>query len=69
MSACVCVFVCLCRVAVHLPYGIDSIRQHVANIDNVPLLVHLFYHSSPRTVREMVYRPLRLVVFIALFGS
>jgi hypothetical protein len=39
---------------VHLPYGIEQIRYFIEHVDNVPLLVHLFYHASPATVREMV---------------
>jgi len=37
-----------------LPSGIDEIKEHVATVDNVPLLVSMFSRATPRTTREMI---------------
>ena len=37
-----------------LPHGIDSVRQHLKNVDNVPLLVSLFTDATKETTTEMV---------------
>lgn len=37
-----------------LPKGIDNIRPHLENVDNVPLLVSLFTDCTPEATREMV---------------
>ncbi|RWS16661.1 uncharacterized protein B4U79_14914 [Dinothrombium tinctorium] len=37
-----------------LPKGIENIRPHLENIDNVPLLVSLFTDCTPETTREMI---------------
>ncbi|CBZ54129.1 conserved hypothetical protein [Neospora caninum Liverpool] len=37
-----------------LPSGITAIRQHVEEVDNVPLQVSLFCNSTPDTVQEMM---------------
>ena len=37
-----------------LPIGIDSVRPHIADVDNVPLQVPLFTDCSTDTIREMV---------------
>lgn len=37
-----------------LPRGIENIRPHLENVDNVPLLVSLFTDCSPSTTREMI---------------
>lgn len=37
-----------------LPKGIENIRPHLENVDNVPLLVPLFTDCSPSAVREMI---------------
>ncbi|XP_046898249.1 transmembrane protein 94-like [Hypomesus transpacificus] len=37
-----------------LPRGIENVRPHLENIDNVPLLVPLFTDCTPQTVCEMV---------------
>ena len=37
-----------------LPVGIDSVRPHIENVDNVPLLVPLFTDCSTDSVREMI---------------
>jgi hypothetical protein len=37
-----------------LPHGIDSIRDHVKNIDDVPLRVSLFSDSTQTSIKEMV---------------
>ncbi|BFZ17230.1 hypothetical protein BsWGS_20269 [Bradybaena similaris] len=38
----------------HLPRGIENIRPHLKNIDNVPLLVNLFTDCVPEATCEMV---------------
>ena len=37
-----------------LPKGIDQIRPHIENVDNVPLLVSLFTDCSPTTTFQMI---------------
>ena len=37
-----------------LPKGIENIRPHLENVDNVPLLVSLFTDCTPETTREMI---------------
>ena len=37
-----------------LPYGIPAIRQHLARVDNVPLLVSIFTDATPGAVGDMV---------------
>lgn len=37
-----------------LPKGIDNIRPHLENVDNVPLLVSLFTDCTPEATREMI---------------
>ncbi|RWS28155.1 uncharacterized protein B4U80_10848 [Leptotrombidium deliense] len=37
-----------------LPKGIENIRPHLENIDNVPLLVSLFTDCTPETTGEMI---------------
>ncbi|KAG9349784.1 hypothetical protein JZ751_026137 [Albula glossodonta] len=37
-----------------LPKGIENVRPHLKNIDNVPLLVPLFTDCTPQTMCEMV---------------
>ena len=37
-----------------LPHGIDSVRQHLKDVDNVPLLVSLFTDATKDTTAEMV---------------
>ncbi|PFH35031.1 hypothetical protein BESB_059180 [Besnoitia besnoiti] len=37
-----------------LPSGIAAIRQHVREVDNVPLQVSLFCNATPDTVQEMM---------------
>lgn len=41
-------------VHARLPHGINAIRKHLVEVDNVPLLVSLFTDSTPKTVTEMV---------------
>ncbi|CAL1531562.1 unnamed protein product [Lymnaea stagnalis] len=38
----------------HLPRGIENIRPHLKNVDNVPLLVNLFTDCVPEATCEMV---------------
>uniref|UniRef100_A0A1B6BXT8 Cation-transporting P-type ATPase C-terminal domain-containing protein n=1 Tax=Clastoptera arizonana TaxID=38151 RepID=A0A1B6BXT8_9HEMI len=37
-----------------LPRGIDKIRPHLEQVDNVPLLVSLFTDCTPSTTKEMI---------------
>lgn len=37
-----------------LPKGIDNIRPHIENVDNVPLLVSLFTDCTPEATKEMI---------------
>lgn len=37
-----------------LPKGIENIRPHLENVDNVPLLVSLFTDCSPDATKEMI---------------
>lgn len=37
-----------------LPRGIENIRPHLENVDNVPLLVSLFTDCSAEATREML---------------
>eukprot|EP00741_Cyanophora_paradoxa_P002833 tig00000632_g2749.t1 len=37
-----------------LPYGISAVRPHIAQVDNVPLLVSLFSDAAPDATREMI---------------
>ena len=37
-----------------LPHGVDDVRKHLEEVDNVPLLVSLFTDVSKETTKEMV---------------
>lgn len=37
-----------------LPSGIDNIRRHAKEVDNLPLLVSLFSHSTPWRAQQMI---------------
>lgn len=37
-----------------LPHGIDSVRRHLKDVDNVPLLVSLFTDVTKTTTMQMV---------------
>jgi hypothetical protein len=37
-----------------LPHGIESVRKHLKDVDNVPLLVSLFTDATKDTTTEMV---------------
>ena len=41
-------------VHARLPHGINAIKKHLVEVDNVPLLVSLFTDSTPKTVTSMV---------------
>jgi hypothetical protein len=41
-------------VKAKLPHGIKAIKQHLKEVDNVPLLVSLFTDSTPSTITEMI---------------
>ena len=41
-------------VKAKLPHGIRAIKQHLREVDNVPLLVSLFTDSTPSTIVDMV---------------
>ncbi|XP_025836473.1 transmembrane protein 94-like [Agrilus planipennis] len=52
-----------------LPRGIDKIRPHIENIDNVPLLVSLFTDCTAATTKEMVHIMQDYGEVICVFGS
>lgn len=37
-----------------LPRGVEKIRDHIRDVDDVPLHVSLFAECSPYSIREMV---------------
>ena len=37
-----------------LPHGVQEVREHLKNVDNVPLLVALFTDSKPKAVNGMI---------------
>ena len=37
-----------------LPRGIENIRDHIEEVDNVPLLVSLFTDCTPDSIKEMI---------------
>ena len=37
-----------------LPRGVENIRSHIENVDDVPLHVSLFAECSPKSIEEMV---------------
>ncbi|GMF38492.1 unnamed protein product [Phytophthora fragariaefolia] len=41
-------------VKARLPHGVEAIKRHLAEVDNVPLLVSLYTDSTPETIREMI---------------
>ncbi len=41
-------------VNARLPHGTEAIREHIKEVDNVPLLVPLFTDSTPETILEMI---------------
>jgi hypothetical protein len=41
-------------VKAQMPHGVQAIRRHLREKDNVPLLVSLYTDSTPQTVKEMV---------------
>ncbi len=41
-------------VNARLPHGTAAIREHIKEVDNVPLLVPLFTDSTPETILEMI---------------
>ncbi|VDP01137.1 unnamed protein product [Schistosoma margrebowiei] len=55
--------------ASRLPCGIDSIRPHLENVDNVPLQVSLFTDCTPKAVSEMIQIMKEYGDTICLIGS
>eukprot|EP01033_Poteriospumella_lacustris_P018497 gene18497-13314_t len=41
-------------VLARMPHGIEAIKRHIREVDNVPLLVSLFTDSTPSTIRQML---------------
>lgn len=41
-------------IKAQLPRGIDQIRSHLANVDDIPLHVSLFAECTPRAIKEMI---------------
>ncbi|CAH8625756.1 unnamed protein product [Schistosoma intercalatum] len=52
-----------------LPCGIDSIRPHLENVDNVPLQVSLFTDCTPKAVSEMIQIMKEYGDTVCLIGS
>ncbi len=40
--------------AARMPHGVEAIRRHLREVDNVPLLVSLYTDATPATVEQMV---------------
>ena len=47
-------------VNARLPHGVSQVKKHLVDVDNVPLLVHLFTDVTRKTTAEMV----RLMILI-----
>ena len=45
---------CQAYIKAKLPKGVETVRAHLHNVDNVPLLVPLFTDCSPEAVQEMM---------------
>ncbi|GAB9475169.1 hypothetical protein Gpo141_00012271 [Globisporangium polare] len=41
-------------VKARLPHGVEAIKRHLEEVDNVPLLVSLYTDSTPETISEMI---------------
>ncbi|TDH70908.1 hypothetical protein CCR75_002927 [Bremia lactucae] len=41
-------------VKARLPHGVEAIKRHLTEVDNVPLLVSLYTDSTPDTISEMI---------------
>lgn len=41
-------------IKAQLPRGIDQIRPHLENVDDIPLHVSLFAECTPRAIKEMI---------------
>lgn len=41
-------------VHARMPHGVESIKKHLQEVDNVPLLVSLYTDSTPKTIQQMV---------------
>ncbi|KAG3240719.1 hypothetical protein PI124_g14387 [Phytophthora idaei] len=41
-------------VKARLPHGVEAIKRHLDEVDNVPLLVSLYTDSTPDTISEMI---------------
>ncbi|KAH8864947.1 Transmembrane protein 94 [Schistosoma japonicum] len=52
-----------------LPCGIDNIRPHLENIDNVPLQVSLFTDCTPKAINQMVQIMKEYGDTVCLIGS
>ncbi|XP_021935663.1 transmembrane protein 94 isoform X3 [Zootermopsis nevadensis] len=52
-----------------LPRGIDKIRPHLEQIDNVPLLVSLFTDCTPSVTREMLHIMQEYGEVVCVIGS
>lgn len=57
-----------------LPKGIENMRAHIENVDNVPLLVSLFTDCTPAASREMLrimqeYEQVMIIIIIRILLS
>ena len=41
-------------VKARLPHGVEAIKRHLAQVDNVPLLVSLYTDATPETINAMI---------------
>lgn len=42
-------------VNARLPHGVEDVKRHLEEVDNVPLLVSLYTDVTKRTAAEMVH--------------
>jgi hypothetical protein len=54
-------------VNARLPHGVAQVRQHLVDVDNVPLLVHLFTDVTRQTTAEMVRLETRSISLVRLY--
>jgi hypothetical protein len=41
-------------VHARMPHGVESIKKHLQEVDNVPILVSLYTDATPKTIQQMV---------------
>ncbi len=53
----------------HMPRGIEAIRKHIVEVDDVPLRVSVFTDSLPHTIAQMLQVLKDRAEVVASFGS